>query len=150
MNDNNFDYSYTDAICCVLASARKIKTVHLVLNYYISNYERLNGDYTYPKNKPDYIFESEDEMVNYFIENGNEEQTFFWNKLNNNPKKIMVGAFFTSDNYLIMSLTFPADGKIEYEYLKELKGLLNSKIGIVSYNSLPDFSDGADFLNKYR
>jgi hypothetical protein len=146
--ENAYDYKNVDAVCCVLANKRDKQTIDLVLNHYIPTYTPLAGDYACPQDQPDVVFQSENEMVNYFCENKTEENSLFWK--GNNPLGIMVGALFTKDKQLIISLTLAADGKIEKTVLKELKKLLGSKIGVINYFNLPEFEDGRDFKKRYK
>ncbi len=88
-------------------------------------------------------------MIIYFVNHPLEETTLFWNQQENNPDKIMVGAFFTSDKQLVMSLTLRADGTKENRYWQQLKQLLQSEVAIISYTLFPEFDDGEDFKRKY-
>jgi hypothetical protein len=65
-------YSTTDAICCVLTTDRSKQVVDTVLKEFIPNYERLNGDYTFPAGDPEYVFTSEEEMLSYFVNHPHE------------------------------------------------------------------------------
>ena len=53
-----------DIICQVYAGQKSRKTIDLVLNTFIPGYEKLNLDYTSRQDDKDYIFKSEDEMIN--------------------------------------------------------------------------------------
>lgn len=138
-----------DFICCVLAKNRSKQIIYQVLNYFIPGYEKLEGNFTSPNDNPFYEFENEEEIIDYFCDNKSEETTLFWNKYYDNPDKIMIGAFFTSDGMLIMSLTLDPIIKIEQEYLEELKKLLNSEIGVITNINPPEFENGKEFINKY-
>jgi hypothetical protein len=146
----NNEILYSDAICCVLANVRTKEIVYDVLNSFIPNYEKIDGEYYFSINGPKDGFKNEDEILDYLISNKYENGTLFWNKNEKNPYKIMVGAFFTTDAKLIISLTVKADGTIEDKFLEKLKNLLNSKIGTISYVNPPEFEDGNDFMNKYQ
>lgn len=124
--------------------------IDLVLTTFIPDYERLSGDYTFPPDDEDYVFASEDEMLEHFISNPTYETNFFWNQYKENPNQIMVGAFFTTDEQLIISLTLPANGEHEIAYLAKLKALLGSDVGVISWPNPPVFDDGADFIRRYR
>jgi len=89
-----------DIICQVYAGQKTRNTIDLVLNTFIPEYEKLNLDYASRLDDENYVFKTEDEMINYFIENTGLYQTFYWNKNYNNPDKIMVGAI---DNQIIFS-----------------------------------------------
>jgi hypothetical protein len=147
-SNNQTKYSISDAICCVLAQERSKEVIDAVLSYYLPKYEKLAGDYTFPTQQPDYTFSSEDEMISYFVSN-EEEATFFWNQYDNNPDKIMVGAFFATDKYLIISLTVRLHEKKELDYLTELKHILGSEIGTINSVDPPEFIDGRDFISRY-
>jgi len=136
-------------ICQVYVGEKSRKTIDLVLNTFIPEYEKLNLDYASRLDDEDYIFESEDEMINYFIENTGLAQTFYWNKNQDNPDRIMVGAIITEDDKLIMSLTIDGNKETENKYFEKLKNILNSDIGVVSYINPADYENGHDFISKY-
>ena len=138
-----------DALCFVLADKRLKDNVFLVLNKYIPNYEKIQAD-DYNFNVTNELeFVTEEQMIEYLVMAKGEKGTLYWNKKNNNTDRIVVGAHFTTDGELIMSLTLHGDGMKEKKYLEDLKKTLNSDSGMISYNWFPDFEDGADFKNKY-
>lgn len=138
-----------DIICQVYAGQKSKNIIDLVLNAFIPDYENLNLDYASRLDDENYVFKTEDEMINYFIEKTGINQTFYWNKNHNNPDKIMVGAVITKDDKLIMSLT--VDGTVETErmYFEKLKNILGSNIGVISYIYPVDYDNGQDFVTKY-
>ncbi len=138
-----------DIICQVYAGQKSRKTIDLVLNTFIPEYKKLNLDYASRVDDANYIFKTEDEMINYFIENTGLDQTFYWNKYYDNPDKIMVGAVITADDKLIMSLTIDGTEETESKYFEKLKNLLNSDIGVISYIDPADYDNGQDFITKY-
>jgi hypothetical protein len=138
-----------DIICQVYAGQKSKKTIDLVLDTIIPQYEKLNLDYAYRPDDEGYIFDSEDEIINYFIENTGLVQTFYWNKNNDNPDRIMVGAIITEDDKLIMSLTFNGNCETENKYFEKLKNILGSDIGVISYVNPADYDNGQDFVLKY-
>ena len=138
-----------DIICQVYAGQKCKKVIDLVLNNFISEYEKLNLDYALPISNLDDNFNSEEEMISYFIEKKEIDQTFYWSQVHNNPNRIMVGAIITDDDKLIMSLTFDGDKEIEKKYFNKLKCILNSEIGIISYVNPTEYENGKDFVLKY-
>src|SRR6478736_8520864 len=95
---------YGDALCFVLSTSRTKQTVHLVLNKFIPGYNEIDGDYAFNLTT-DQTFDNEESVLNY-LENGKTEKgTIHWNKEKDNPDRIMVGAYFTSDGELILSVT---------------------------------------------
>lgn len=138
-----------DIVCQVYAGQKSKKTIELVLNAFIPDYEVLNLDYASRLDDENYVFKSEDEMINYFIENKGLTQTFYWTKRLDNPDKIMVGANITNDDKLIISLTVDGDEKTEKKYFQKLKEILNSTIGVVSYINPVSYENGLDFVAKY-
>lgn len=138
-----------DIICQVYAGQKSRKTIDLVLNMFIPEYEKLNLAYASRFDDIDYIFKSEDEMINYFIENSGLTQNFYWNKYHDNPDKIMVGAIITVDDKLIISLTIDGNAETENKYFEKLKNILNSDIGVISYINPADYENGLDFISKY-
>ncbi|MFZ4927771.1 hypothetical protein [Chryseobacterium sp. Mn2064] len=139
----------TDIICQVYAGQKSKRVIDLVLDTFIPGYEKLDPDYTYPEGNKDYIFKTEYEMINYFIETPSINQTFYWNKYYDNPNKIMVGANITDDDQLIISLTVNGNLETEKKYFSLLKEVLQSDIGVVSYINPADYN-GKDFILKYK
>lgn len=138
-----------DIVCQVYAGQKSKKTIELVLNTFIPDYEALNLDYASRVDDENYVFKTEDEMINYFIENKGLTQTFYWTKRRDNPDNIMVGANITNDDKLIISLTIDGDEKTEKKYFQKLKEILNSTIGVVSYINPASYENGLDFVAKY-
>jgi hypothetical protein len=138
-----------DIICQVYAGQKSKATIDLVLDAFIPGHETLNLDYASKPDNKEYVFKSEEEMINYFIDNSELEQAFYWNKSQDNPYKIMVGANITADDKLIMSLTIDADESTATKFFVRLKDLLNSKIGVISYVNPADYESGKDFSDKY-
>jgi hypothetical protein len=138
-----------DIICQVYAGQKSRKTIDLVLNTFIPEYQKLNLDYASRLDNENYVFKSEDEMINYFIENTGLEQNFYWNKNHDNPDKIMVGGIITEDDKLIMSLTIDGTEETVSKYFEKLKNILNSDIGVISYINPADYENGQDFITKY-
>ncbi len=138
-----------DIICQVYAGQKSKKTIDLVLNTFIPEYEELSLDYASKSDDEEYIFKTEDEMINYFIENTGITQNFYWNKYHDNPDRIMVGAIITHDDKLIMSLTIDGTEETEKKYFEKLKNILNSEIGVISYINPAYYENGLDFISKY-
>ncbi len=143
------DWSNTDAVCCAISPKRSRQSIRITLNQFIPEFEPLNLAYAIRPEDPTRPFHSEDEMIDYFVYNKDRDQTFFWNQRHNNTNGIMVGAYFTNDNGLIMSLTVSANGRTEFELCDQLKSLLSSPASTVSYNQIPAFENAVDFMRKY-
>lgn len=139
-----------DIVCQVYAGEKSKNIIDLVLDTFIPDYEKLNTDYTFPPNNKDYVFTTEIEMINYFIENKGLNQTFYWNKSLHNPYRIMIGANITDDDKLIMSLTLDASLETGEEYLNKLKEVLQSNIGVISFVNPVDYENGEDFVLRYQ
>lgn len=137
-----------DAFCFVLALRRTKEEIYAALNHFIPGYEKIDGNYCFNSGIGK-SFKGEDEILSYLEGNSTVKGTIYWRKSSDNPDKIMIGARFTSDRQLIISLTLNADNIKEIVYFEALKALLNSKVGVVFYNMLPPFSDGEDFRKKY-
>lgn len=138
-----------DTILQVYAGQKSRQTIDLVLDAFIPGYEKLNADYAIRLDDENSPFTSEDEMINYFIENAGLTQTFYWNKNHDNPDKIMVGARITEDDKLIMSLTIDGTEETAKHYFEKLKTLLHSDIGVISHVDPAVYENGADFVSKY-
>ena len=65
-----------DIVCQVLIPEKSKAVIYAVLNEFIPEYETINLDYTGKADDENYEFESEDEMINYYIETPNIRQTF--------------------------------------------------------------------------
>ena len=139
-----------DIICQVLIDFKSKDLIYTVLNEFIPEYETINLDYIEKPNNQDYKFKSEEEMIDFYIETPNISQAFYWNKYDNNPDKIMVGADITSDNQIVFSLTINGTRKKEAEYFNKLKKLLNSEIGVITYTNLANYCNGNDFASRYK
>ncbi|HYF01928.1 MAG TPA: hypothetical protein VEC36_01020 [Patescibacteria group bacterium] len=139
-----------DIICQVYAGDKSVAIIHTVLNKFLPGYEKLNVDYAFKPDDPKYVFKTEDEMVNYFLDKKGLEQTFYWNKYQDNPDKIMVGANITTDDKLVISLTFDGNSETKFKYFQALKNLLNSEIGVITYVNPAEYKNGEDFIKKYK
>lgn len=137
-----------DIICQVLVPEKSKELIYAVLNEFIPGYEPINLDYAGKPGEEDYVFKSEDEMIDSYIKVSAVSQTFYWNKYVDNPDKIMVGANITADNQLVFSLTFNGTRKTEVQYFLRLKHFLNSQTGIISYVNPAEYTNGADFKKK--
>jgi hypothetical protein len=136
-------------ICQVYAGQKAKRTINLILDKFIPGYDKLNSDYASKPGDNDYVFKTEEEMINYFIDNSGLTQTFYWNKYSDNPDHIMIGANITDDDRLIISLTMDGDDATAKKHFAQLKDLLNSKIGTISYINPADYNNGQDFIDKY-
>ncbi|KPH13736.1 hypothetical protein [Chryseobacterium sp. ERMR1:04] len=136
----------SDIICQVYFDSKSSEKIFELLNFYLPQYQPLKLDYT---SKIDGEFNSNQEMIDYFVNTNNISQTFYWNQYINNPEKVMFGVDMTNDNKTIFSLTF--DGTIEQAeiYLIELKQKLDSDIGFISFINPIEYDNGIDFKNKY-
>lgn len=139
-----------DVVCSVIANECSKDIIDKVLCHFLPNHKEINLDYCNPPDNLNYQFKSEDEMIRYFIDHKNLSQTFYWNQDNDNPHKIMVGASILSDDKLVMSLTLNGTKQIYHKYLVELKHMLHSDIGVISYVDPPEYKNGADFIRCYQ
>ena len=133
----------------VFGGIKSKETIDLVLKTFLNGYEELNVDYAFKPEDEEYVFKTEQEMINYFIERTGIEQCFYWNKETDNPEKIMVGANITRDDKLIMSLTIYVTDTVGKMYLNRLKQLLRTNIGVLTYTDPAEYEDGEDFILKY-
>ncbi|RZK37852.1 MAG: hypothetical protein EOO57_04925 [Hymenobacter sp.] len=135
------DISYGDALCFVLANNRFAGTVMQLLERYVPNHLPLTEDYE------DWGVEyaTEYNMLQYLQVHPQLTATRHWNEIEKIPYNIMVGAYFLSDGQLVLSLTVAGNGIIEEKLFLEMKQLLQSEIGLLSYNYFPKFNNGAEF-----
>ena len=139
-----------DIICQIVVDYKSTDLIYSILNEFIPRYQNLSLDYVGKPSNEDYIFKSEDEMLRYYVDTLKVDQTFYWNKYENNENKIMVGVCITEDDKMVFSLTFNGGEETKDLYFNKLKRSLNSDIGIVSYVNPVMYKDGADFKNKCR
>ena len=135
-------------MCFALSQNRTKKTVDLVLNEFIPGCKEIDGGYAF-NSTTDLTFDNEASVLRYLEDAKTEKGTIHWSKKEDNFDSIMIGAYFTSDGQLILGLTVSANGYREQKYLKELKGILGSDIGVISYSQFLEFDNGEDFKNKY-
>jgi hypothetical protein len=133
-----------------LVKQKSKEIIHKVLNEFLPNYEKLDISVYSKIDNEDYIFESEDEMINYFVDKPNLRQTFYWTKTKDNQDKIMVGINITTDNMLVISLTLDGTLEIESNYYLRLKQFLDSQIGVISHINPVEYDSGQDFIEKYK
>lgn len=137
-----------DMVCQVYAGEKSKNTIDLVLNKYLPQYEPLNLDYAYKIEDENDVFNSENEMIQYFIDTKNIYQSFYWHQWDDNPFKIMLGAIIVNDDKLIISLTM--DGTLEegFQYFNSLKKNLNYEVGIISFVDPIEYDTGEEFIEK--
>ena len=144
------DIIIRDIVCQVLVEEKSKALIYSVLNEFIPEYESINLDYTTKPNDDEYKFNTEDEMISCFVDTQNVRQSFYWNKYNNNPDKIMVGANITDDNKIVLSLTFNGTRETEAKHYRRLQEVLNSCIGVISYVNPAEYDNGSDFRIRYE
>lgn len=138
-----------DIVCQVYAGAKSKKIIYDVLEQFIPQYDKLNPRYASHPEDSGYEFQTEDEMLNYFILTPGLAQTFYWSKHQNNPDKIMLGANITEDDKLIISLTIDGDEETGKRYFERLKEFLGTEIGVVTYVDPAEYGNGQDFVLRY-
>ena len=122
---------HRDIICQVLACERSEYVVLSALEVFLGDYEATSPD--------------NDDFAE-MISTKEAEQTFYWHGKSRN---FMMGANLTSDDKLVMSLTFDATEQDADEYLEKLKSHLKSDIGVTSSPFPAEFSNGQDFELRY-
>jgi hypothetical protein len=135
------DVWYGDALCFVLANNRLAETIMQLLKRYVPNHLPLTEDYE------DWGVEyaTEYDMLQYLQVHPELNATRHWSETEKTPDSIMVGAYFLADGQLILSLTVTGNGVVEEKLFLETKRLLQSEIGLISYNYFPKFNSGAEF-----
>lgn len=138
-----------DIVCQVYYDTKSSEKIFELLNFYLPKYKPLNLDYTF---RIDCVegFSSNQEMIDYFVNTSNIDQTFYWNQSTDNPDNIYFGVNITDDNKTVFSLTI--DGTIEQAevYLNDLKQKLNSAIGVISFVDPAEYENGFDFKIRYQ
>lgn len=137
-----------DIVCQVYSDTKSSGKIFELLNFYLPKYKPLNLDYTFRIDSEE-GFSSNQEMIDYFVNTSNIDQTFYWNQSIDNPDNIYFGVNITNDNKTVFSLTI--DGTIEQAevYLNDLKQKLDSDIGFISFVNPAEYDNGIDFKNKY-
>jgi hypothetical protein len=139
---------FGDALCFCLAPSRTRETIYSVLDKFVPGYKKIDGDYSFNL-QIETTFDDEDQILTHLEVNKTERGTIHWNTPIESLDNVTVGAYFTSDEQLILSVTVLGDGQKEETYFNDLKTILHSSVGLISYNQIPDFKDGEDFKNKY-
>ena len=140
--------THRDIICQVLCPARSEHIILGFLNHFIPERNELSCDYALDSEGK--IFETEKAMVKYFVERPKLSQTFYWSELVQSQRNIMGGANFTSDGYLILSLTLDGTNNQAEEYLDEMKSFTGADLGLISYTTPASYSTGADFREIHQ
>lgn len=138
-----------DIVCQVYYDGKSSEKIFELLKLYLPKYESLNLDYTF-RVDDEKGFESEEEIINYFVDTDHVDQTFYWNQFTGNPNKIMFGVNITDDNKTVFSLTFDGTIPLAEIYLNDLKQRLNSDIGVITFIDPAEYENGLDFKMKYK
>jgi hypothetical protein len=138
-----------DIVCQVYYDGKSLEKIFKLLKFYLPKYEILNLDYTF-RIDDEKGFESEEEMIEYFVNTNYIGQTFYWNQYIDNPDKISFGVNITHDNKTIFSLTIDGTITLAETYLNDLKQKLNSDIGVMTFYNPAEYENGLDFKMKYQ
>ena len=134
-----------DTVCQVLASEQTDQIVFSALDYFIPNRIELSPEYaSHPNGKP---FANELEMVRYFADHKNLSQTFYWSESAPSLDKLTIGAEFTSDGRLIITITLNGTEAVADKYLLKLKSFLDSECGFISFGAPGNYVTAEDFAN---
>lgn len=139
-----------DRICCVMANECHVNVIRGVLETFLPGCQPLDPNYAEHPYDDEIKFQSEEEMLHFFIQNDQVTQSFYWKKQQDNPARLMVGADITDDGKLIVSLTMDATQDSADALFSELKDFLKSDIGTVTHTILPEYADGKDFIERYQ
>jgi hypothetical protein len=153
--------SSQDILCFVSATSRSLAIVEKVKAHFLGKAEELRGDYACKKDDPKYVFPSEYEMLEYFCSHSSLAQSFYWHpETGEISHKAMVGAHFTADGMLVVSVTVEARTdqakakesplRLGSSTLAELQAVVGSEVGLVSYSVFPEFEDGRDFIARCK
>lgn len=93
-----------DIVCQVYYDTKSSEKIFELLNFYLPKYKPLNLDYTFRIDSEE-GFSSNQEMIDYFVNTSNIDQTFYWNQSTDNPDNIYFGVNITDDNKTVFSLT---------------------------------------------
>lgn len=138
-----------DIVCQVYFDGKSSEKIFSLLNLYLPKYEPLNPDYTYRRDS-EKGFESNEEMIEYFVNTDHISQTFYWGQHVDNPDKISFGINLTDDNKTIFSLTIDGTIALAEIYLHDLKQKLSSNIGVITFVNPAEYENGADFKERYQ
>ncbi len=138
-----------EIVCQAYFDGKSSEKIFSLLHLYLPKHEPLNLDYT-SRSDSEKDFESNKEMIDYFVDKEHVQQTFYWNQHQDNPDKIMFGVNITNDNKTIFSLTIDGTIALAEIYLKDLKQRLNSDIGVITFVNPAEYDSGADFKERYQ
>jgi hypothetical protein len=136
---------WQDAICLVLANNRQASTVYAVLAHFLPNHSPLTEDFYLCDEDLGLAAPDEAAMLRHFQTHSRLDATRYWKAAETTAERVMVGAHFTTDARLVMSVTLDGDEATVDRYLAELKQVLHSNIGFIYGAVFPPFQDGADF-----
>ena len=120
-----------DIVCQVYYDGKSSGKIFELLKLYLPKYDPLNLDYTFRIDN-EKGFESNLEMINYFVDTDHVDQTFYWNQYIDNPDNISFGVNITDDNKTIFSLTIDGTIPLAEIYLNDLKQKLKCLIQNIS------------------
>ena len=138
-----------EIVCQAYFDGKSSEKIFSLLRLYLPKHKPLNLDYT-SRSDSEKDFESNKEMIDYFVDTEHVQQTFYWNQHQDNPDKIMFGVNITNDNKTIFSLTINGTISLAEIYLKDLKQRLNSDIGVITFVNPAEYDSGADFKERYQ
>ncbi len=126
-----------------MATERSESIVYSVLDHFAPNRVELSSNYSdRADGKP---FVNELEMIRYYSEHDNLSQTFYWSESPIGKDKLTVGADFTSDKHLIMTITLDGTEDLAVKYLSKLKSFLGSDCGFICFGFPGNYKTGAEF-----
>jgi len=138
-----------EIVCQLCFDGKSSEKIFSLLNLYLPKYEPLNLDYTSRRNSKK-GFESNEEMIEYFVNTDHINQTFYWGQYVDNPDKIWFGVNIKDDNKTIFSLTIDGTIALAEIYLHDLKQKLNSDIGVITFVNPAEYENGTDFKERYQ
>lgn len=143
------NYYYMDAICQVLVSYKSRTLVDALRQRFLPTYEELNLDYAGKPDDEAYEFQSEDELLNCYLNTPKTKITFYWKSKNKHPDNLMLGVNILKDDQMVISLTVDGVEATVATYYQQLKQFLASDIGVISYFNPAPYKDGEDFKAQY-
>ncbi len=138
-----------EIVCQAYFDGKSSEKIFSLLHLYLPKHEPLNLNYTY-RMDGDKGFESDKEMIDYFVNTDCIQQIFYWNQNIDNPDRISFGVNITDDNKTIFSLTIDGTIALAEIYLHDLKQKLDSDIGIITFVNPAEYENGLEFKMKYR
>lgn len=137
MNEEEYLGYFAD--CYVLTKGRSKKLISEFLETFVPKREEMAGEYEVPQynDEPLVVFMSDEELIDYLIENINEPHSIYWENKEESDLRFAM-CFFTNDGNIILGLSTEAkssNSEIEDAMFDKLKHFASSSEGLITYEN---------------